>query len=84
MSFNIIEKTNIYKMINSLIVDGYEEDYDPYSADTYYDNYCFRYTFYKWYFLYRKYKLHYYYDYGLNKNKYHLTPIPLLVGSDHW
>jgi hypothetical protein len=37
-----------------LIHECYEEDYDPYYAENWLDNYCYEYTFAEWYFLYRK------------------------------
>ena len=56
-----------------LIHECYEEDYDPYYAETWRDNYCYEYTFVEWYFLYRK----------KNKlNHYKTTPIKLNIGSD--
>jgi hypothetical protein len=59
-----------------LINDCYEEDYDPYCAETWRDNYCYEYTFVKWYFLYRKYKIKY-------KDKhYKHTPAKLIIGNE--
>lgn len=60
-----------------LIIDCYEEDYDPYYAEYWYDNYCYEYTFVEWYFLYRRFKLR------KNKSKFYKhTPIKLIIGSD--
>ena len=42
------------KLMKYIIEDCYEEDYDPYTAEFWYDNYCFEYSFIEWYFLYRK------------------------------
>ena len=44
-----------------LIDECYEEDYDPFYAEYWYDNYCYNYTFAEWYFLYRK-KMRSYYN----------------------
>jgi hypothetical protein len=40
-------------MIKYLIEDCYEEYYNPYTAEYWSDNYCFQYSFYEWYYLYR-------------------------------
>ena len=66
--------------IKYLIKECYEEDYDPYYADFWYDNYCYQYTFSEWYFLYR-------YRFNLKKyknNHYKHTPAKLIIGSDFW
>ena len=60
--------------INYLIEYCYKEDYDPFYAEFYYDNYCYEYTFIEWYFFYRKrFKLY---------CKYKHTPIKLIIGAD--
>jgi len=41
------------KIIKYLIEDYYEEDYNPYIAENWQDNYCFQYSFTEWYYLYR-------------------------------
>jgi hypothetical protein len=41
------------KIIKYLIEDYYEEDYNPYTAENWQDNYCFQYSFTEWYYLYR-------------------------------
>jgi hypothetical protein len=62
----------IASYIKYLIHDCYEEDYNPYNAEMYYDNYCYEYTFIEWYFLYRR-KMRFNYKH---------TPIKLIIGSD--
>jgi hypothetical protein len=57
-----------------LINDCYEEDYNPFYAESWYSNYCFEYTFSEWYFLYRKYKIQ-----KIGK-KYKHTPDKLNIG----
>jgi len=70
MSF--VERPKCVKIMKYVINDGYKEDYDRYTAEDYYDNYCFQYTFSEWYFLYRK---------NEKKNsKYKHTPKIILVG----
>jgi hypothetical protein len=54
---NIKQSLPIY--LKYLINDCYEEDYDPFYAESWYSNYCFEYTFSEWYFLYRKQKIQY-------------------------
>ena len=73
-------------MIKYLVKECYEEDYNPYYAENWQDNYCFQYSFYEWYYLYRiqarlggVFKRH-----KIIKNiyKYKHTPKLLLVGHD--
>jgi hypothetical protein len=52
--FSYVERPKHAKMIKYLIEDCYEEDYNPYTAEKWYDNYCFEYSFYEWYYLYRR------------------------------
>ena len=59
--------------IKYLIQECYEEDYDPYYAEMWFDNYCYEYTFVEWYFLYRR---------KMKFNYYKHTPIKLIIGSD--
>ena len=66
-------KNPINSYIKYLIEKCYEEDYNPYYAEDWRENYCYHYTFIEWYFLYRKYKLQKYYTH---------TPIKLIIGSD--
>jgi hypothetical protein len=64
--------------IKYLIQECYEEDYDPYYAQNWLDNYCYQYTFVEWYFLYRKrFKLT-----KIEPNFYRYTPIKLIIGAD--
>lgn len=60
-------------IIKYLIYDCYEEDYDPYTAETWRDNFCYEYSFYEWYFMYRR---------KMNNNIYEHTPETILIGSD--
>lgn len=64
----------IVSYIKYLIHECYEEDYDPYYAKMWFDNYCYEYTFVEWYFLYRKKRMNFTY--------YKHTPIKLIIGSD--
>ena len=70
MSF--VERHKCVKIMKYVINDCYKEDYDRYTAEDYYDNYCFQYTFSEWYFLYRKKE-------KIN-SKYKHTPKIILVG----
>ena len=60
--------------IKYLVEECYEEDYDPYFAEFWYDNYCFSYTFTEWYFLYKK-------KMKFSKNYTH-TPTKLIIGNE--
>lgn len=74
--FSYVPRPITNKLMKYVIYDCYEEDYDPYYAETYYDNYCHDYTFKEWYFLYRKWWV-------INKRKiYKHTPYPTYVGAD--
>jgi hypothetical protein len=71
------------KLMNHIIEDCYEEDYDPFDAqfyhsEYYHDKYCFEYSFKEWYFLYRKNHIY------KNKKdaKYKHTPKLIPVGND--
>ncbi len=84
--FSYVERPKHAKMMKYLIEDCYEEDYNPYTAEIWLDNYCFEYSFYEWYYLYRiqarlggTLKRH-----KITKNiyKYKYTPEILLVGHD--
>ena len=73
-----VERPQHAKIIKYVIEDCYEEDYDPYTAEYWYDNFCFEYTFVEWYFLYRKNRI-----YKREKNpKYKHTPKIILIGND--
>lgn len=66
------------KLMKYVIEDCYEEDYDPYTAEFWYDNYCFEYSFIEWYFLYRKNHI-----YKRKKDvKYKHTPKLIPVGHE--
>lgn len=86
--FGYVERPKHSMMIKYLINDCYENDYNPYTAENWNDNYCFQYTFCEWYYLYRtqtklgcvtktnnekKY---------IQRNKYKHTPKFLLIGID--
>ena len=51
---SFIERPLTNKIIKYVIEDCYEEDFCPYTAENWHDNYCFEYSFKEWYFLYRK------------------------------
>jgi hypothetical protein len=75
---SFVERPQHSKIVKYIIEDCYEEDYDPYTAEYWYDNFCFEYTFVEWYFLYRKNRI-----YKREKDpKYKHTPKIILVGSD--
>lgn len=57
-----------------LVEECYLEDYNPYDALTWRDNYCYEYTFAEWYFFHRR-------RFGYKK-KYQLTPSKLIIGGD--
>jgi len=74
--FSFVERPATNKLMNYVIEDCYKEDYCPHTAEYWYDNFCFQYSFKEWYFLYRKYCV-----YNNNKNaKYKYTPPIILVG----
>lgn len=75
--FSYVQRPLTNKLMKYIINDCYEEDYDPYGAETWCDNYCFDYTFKEWYFLYRK-----WWVININKQKYKHTPYPTYVGTD--
>jgi len=73
-----VKRPQSAKMIKYLIEECYEEDYNPYTAECYSDNYCYKYSFQAWYFLYR-----YHYKLGGKKGKkFKYTPEILLIGSE--
>jgi len=70
------------KMMKYLIEDCYEEDYDPYTAENWLDNYYFHYSFQEWYYLYR-----YHFKLGGKRRKFYkkefkYTPEILLIGHE--
>jgi hypothetical protein len=70
----------INPFLKYLIQDCYQEDYDPFYAEFWYDNYCYTFSFSEWYFFYReRHNLHYrwYRDKKINKYKY--TPEVLSI-----
>lgn len=77
-----VERPKTAKLIKYLIEECYYEDYNPYVAEHYGDNYCFNYSFQEWYFLYR-----YHFKLGGKKGKiyskkFNYTPEILLIGSE--
>ena len=70
----IINKHPFTNYIEYLYADCYEEDYNPYYAENWLDNYCFYYSFSEWYFMYRR--IH-------NLEKYVLTPNKLIIGAEY-
>lgn len=75
---SFVERPQHSKIIKYVIEDCYEEDYNPYTAEHYSDNFCFEYTFIEWYFLYRKNHI----IKRVNPQKYKNTPEIILVGID--
>lgn len=74
----------IIHYINYLFEDCYLEDYNPFYAESWRDNYCYDYTFSEWYFLYRK-RLNYNYSkIGTKINKYRHTPIKLIIRISYY
>lgn len=66
------------KLMKYIIEHCYEEDYNPYTSEYYYENYCFEYSFIEWYFLYRKNNI-----YKRKKDaKYRHTPKLISVGHE--
>lgn len=70
--------------INYLFEDCYLEDYNPFYAEGWYDNYCYDYTFSEWYFLLRK-RL----NYNSSKNKikinnYKHTPAEIIIRTSFY
>lgn len=72
---SFVKRPATNKIMNYVIEDCYKEDYCPYTAEYWYDNYCFEYSFTEWYFLYRK-------SYLCRIKKYRHTPSIILVGYD--
>ena len=70
--------------INYLFEDCYLEDYNPFYAEFWYENYCYDYTFSEWYFLYRKRN-----NYNSSKsktkiNKYRHTPAEIIIRTSFY
>jgi len=72
-------QNGIASYMKYLIKECYEEDYDPYYAETWRDNYCYEYTFAEWYFLYRKIKLN---QSRRQQSNYKYTQFILTIGPD--
>jgi len=51
--FSYVERPKHANMILNVIKNGYKEDYNPFTAEQFTDNYCFQYHFSEWYYLYR-------------------------------
>lgn len=66
------------KIVNTLITDYYENDYDPSWLEIWRGNYAFEYSFQEWYFMYRK-QMKYLFK---QKNKYYHTPAKLIIGNE--
>ena len=74
----------IIHYINYLFEYCYLEDYNPFYAEFWYENYCYDYTFSEWYFLYRKRN-----NYNSSKsktkiNKYRHTPTKLVIRISYY
>jgi hypothetical protein len=70
--------------INYLFEDCYQEDYNPFYAEFWYDNYCYHYTFSEWYFLLRK-RLNYNYSKSRAKiNNYQHTPAEIIIRTSFY
>ena len=74
----------IIHYINYLFEYCYLEDYNPFYAEFWYDNYCYDYTFSEWYFLYRKRN-----NYNSSKsktkiNKYRHTPAEIIIRTSFY
>jgi len=76
--FGFVERPKHSKIMKYVIEDCYEEDYNPYTAEDYFDNFCFEYTFVEWYFSYRKNHI----NKRVKNPKYKHTPEIILVGID--
>ena len=63
----------LFSYMKYLIEECYLEDYDPYYAEFWYDNYSYQYSFKEWYFLYRK---------KFKKNNYKYTHPVLIIASN--
>ena len=76
--------TQINNYINYLFEECYQEDYNPFYAESWHDNYCYDYTFSEWYFLYRK-RLNYNSSKSKTKiNKYKHTPDKLVIQISYY
>lgn len=70
------ENHPLSNMINYLIKNFYEKDFNPIIAEYWFDNYCYHYSFSQWYFyVIRKRIIHNYVFYGL-------TPKILSIGNE--
>ena len=76
----------INNYINYLFEDCYLEDYNPFYAEGWYDNYCYDHTFSEWYFLLRK-RLNYNsskIETKKNKYKYKHTPAKIIIRTSFY
>jgi len=85
--FSYVARPKLVKLMKYLVEDCYEEDYDPYTAELWSDNFCFEYSFYEWYYLYRWNEklgglLTINRKHNNKKNIYKHTPKLLTIGSD--
>jgi len=70
------EKHFLSNIINNLIKNFYEKDFDPNYAEYWFDNYCYHYSFSQWYFyVIRKRCVH-------RSIFYELTPKILNIGNE--
>lgn len=83
-----IQKPNHCKLLNTMICDYYEKDYDPFWFETWRGNYAFEYSFQEWYFMYRN-QMKYLFKQKIfkqeifkQKNKYYHTPAQLIIGDE--
>ena len=75
---SFVERPKHSKIMKYIIDDCYKVDYNPYTAECYYDNFCFQYSFTEWFFLYRKHNI----IKRVKNSKYKHTPEIILVGCD--
>jgi hypothetical protein len=70
--------------IKYLFEECYQEDYNPFYAEGWYDNYCYDYTFSEWYFLLRK-RLNYSPSKTRTKiNNYKHTPTEIIIRTSFY
>jgi|LakMenE18May11ns_1017448.scaffolds.fasta_scaffold9760205_1 hypothetical protein len=70
--------------IKYLFEDCYQEDYNPFYAESWCDNYCYDYTFSEWYFLLRK-RLNYNSSKSRTKiNNYKHTPTKIIIRTSFY
>lgn len=81
---SLVDSTLLPKYMKYLIEDCYEEDHNPFTSETWRDNYCYEYTFSEWYFMYRK-RWHHPKKLNIKKeitNKYSHTNEKLIIAVD--